>query len=553
MHARGLKTSLIINLLLVLAGAMLLIDLVMIFADRRGQLNERLTTAQTLLNGVQVLTVDRKTSPSLEADRLSRLLQAADATCLGDFDETGNLVASLGAGCRDADSRLRAEGLKAMGAGHLSAAVSGGLPGLFWPGVSSLIVAQPRFDRGENDGVLVVELSLASLARNLIGSQRLFLIYFLINLMFFVMLGFFRLYRAFIKPIDRLVITAEEFRDDGEFAFPPTAREGEFNRLSASLNRMLSRINRDRARLAETVASLEEANLGLRRAQQEVIRAEKMASVGRLSAGIAHEIGNPIGIIIGYLELLKRPNPDEEQRIDFIRRAEGEANRVNSIIRQLLDFSRTAPEHQAGPVSVQLVLGEVLELCRIQPLMSGITIELIAEAGRDRVRAGNDQLKQIFLNLLFNAADAINSLPSTGRPGRITIRTFNPEDTDMLRIEVLDNGPGFGADQSANVFDPFYTTKEPGKGTGLGLSICFTIIENLGGEISATDNPSGGALISLLLPLAGQNSESRRKETGDRRQGTGDRRQGSEDRRKEAVDRRRKTRGREPGVSAGKS
>jgi signal transduction histidine kinase len=503
MHARGLKTSLIINLLLVLAGAMLLIDLVMIFAARRGQLNERLITGQTLLSGVQALTGAGEGQPALDSSRLDDLLRNADSTCLEQFDLTGRLVASRGSACQEADSRLRTEGLKAMSSGRQAAAVSGGLPGFFWSGGSSLIVAHPSFERGEQNGALAVELSLASLSRNLVRSQRLFLVYFLVNLLLFIMLGFFRLYRTIIKPIDRLVNTAEEFRDDGEFVFPPTPRQGEINRLSTSLNRMLNRINRDRTRLAETVASLEEANLGLRRAQQEVIRAEKMASVGRLSAGIAHEIGNPIGIIIGYLELLKHPDLAEEQRIDFIRRAEGEAGRVSGIIRQLLDFSRIAPEHQAGPVSLHQVIGEVLELCRIQPLMNGITTELAAEAGCDLVRAGSDQLKQIFLNLLFNAADAINSLTSPGRSGRITIKTGNPEGSGTLRIEVIDNGPGFGADQLANVFDPFYTTKEPGKGTGLGLSICFTIVENLGGEIAAADNDSGGARITLILPLAG--------------------------------------------------
>jgi len=256
-----------------------------------------------------------------------------------------------------------------------------------------------------------------------------------------------------------------------------------------------------------------------------------MASVGRLSAGIAHEIGNPIGIIIGYLELLRQPGPAEEQRNDFIRRAEGEANRVNTIIRQLLDFSRTAPEHQAGPVSVHQVLDEVLELCRIQPMMNGITIDLVAEAGRDLVRSGLDQLKQIFLNLLLNGADAINSLPLPRCPGRITIKTGNPDGTETLRIEVVDNGPGFDAEQLANVFDPFYTTKEPGQGTGLGLSICFTIVENLGGEISAANHRGGGAEISILLPLAVQESESRGRDSGDRRRNRTDRRRNTGDRR----------------------
>ena len=536
MHARGLKTSLIINLLLVLAGAMLLIDLVMISAARRAQLNERLNTGRTLLSGVQALAGNGEVALGPTSSSLDELLRSADANCLEEYDAGGGLRASLGSDCPEEPSRLRVEGLKAMASGRQAAAVHGGFSGFLWSGAASLIVARPRFSRGENNGALVVELSLDSVARNLASSQRLFLIYFFVNLLLFVMLGFFRLHRAIVKPIERLAITAEGFRDDGEFAFPPAAREGEFNRLSASLNRMLSRINRDRTRLAETVASLEEANLGLRRAQQDVIRAEKMASVGRLSAGIAHEIGNPIGIIVGYLELLKQPGLAEEQRNDFIRRAEGEANRVSGIIRQLLDFARSAPEPQAGPVSVHLILGEVLELCRFQPLMSGISIELEAGAGQDLVRAGGDQLKQIFLNLLFNAADAINSRPPADCAGRITVKTGNPAGGEALLIEVIDNGPGFGADHLANVFDPFYTTKEPGQGTGLGLSICFTIVENLGGEISAADNLAGGAKIAVVLPLADKIPGAGSRKSGERRKGKADRRQGARDRRSKSGD-----------------
>jgi two-component system NtrC family sensor kinase len=436
------------------------------------------------------------------------------------LDVNGGLLASRGSGCREAHTRLRATGVDAIRTGRQMAAVSGGWPGLFWPGGSSLVIARPRQSMGENKGALAAELSLTSLFQDLVYSQRLFLVYSLINLLFFAMLGFFRLYRAIVKPIERLVNTAEEFRDEAEFSFPPAARASEFNRLSASLNRMLSRIHRDRARLSETVASLEQANLGLRKAQEDMVRAEKMASVGRLSAGIAHEIGNPIGIILGYLELLRKPGVAEEQHHDFIRRAEGEANRVHTIIRQLLDFSRPAPALHDGPVSVHEVLEEVLELCRIQPLMNTISLDLLAEAGRDLVRAPGDQLKQIFLNLILNAADAINSLPVPDSQGMITIKTGNPGDSETLSIEVSDNGPGFGAEHLAYVFDPFYTTKEPGKGTGLGLSICFTIAENLGGEISAADNPDGGARITLVLPLADRNLAGRRRaEDGSRKPG----------------------------------
>ncbi len=477
MYVRGLKTGLIANLLLVLTGAMLLIDLVMIGSSRRAQLSERLATAQTLLGAAQVLgRVEGDPAPVQLVD----LAREAEGGCLRYLDATGAIRASRGDRCRTEDPELRTASLQAFRSGHQSAVVTGGLAGLFRPEGDTLIVARPWFSGDRKIGVLTAELSLASLSRNLYDSQRIFLLYFLINLIVFVLLGFFRLYRTIVRPIDRLVTTAEEFRDDGEYVFPPAAREGEFNRLAGALNRMLTRINRDRTRVAQTVASLEEANRGLRRAQEEIIRAEKMASVGRLSAGIAHEIGNPIGIIIGYLDLLKQQGLSEDQRRDFLRRAEGEANRVNTIIRRLLDFARSAPEEPNLPIAVHTLLVEVRELFSVQPVMSGIELELDTGATEDRVVAAGDQLKQVFLNLLLNAADAINERPAGAEPGRIVIRTGNPERTladgrRVLLIEVADNGPGFASEQLANVFDPFYTTKEPGKGTGLGLAICFSI------------------------------------------------------------------------------
>lgn len=499
MYPRGLKSSLIINLLLVLSGSMLLIDLVMLSAARQGQLRERLKTGQTLLSAVAVMSA----GPGRQflSSGLAEMLVEADARCLKFFDHSGVSVLDQGIAC-DNDTFLTQAAMGAISSGLPAGSVSGEEVGFFWPGKSVLLVSRPLVLNNQSVGAIVAELSLTSLYQSLRNSQRAFFVYFLINLTLFVMLGFFRLYRSIVRPIDRLVATAAEFRDDDQFSFWPEERDSEFNRLSRSLNQMLSRIKRDRAKLEETVISLEEANRGLLRAQQDIIRAEKLASVGRLSAGIAHEIGNPMGIIAGYLELLKQPGVTSEQRCDFIRRAEGEAGRVNTIIRQLLDFARQPKEERQGEVAVHAVIEEVRELCMIQPLMAGVNISVEAGAENDRVVGSVDQLKQVFLNLVINATDAINSQPGQIMAGAVIIRTANTEVAGVpsLCVDFLDNGPGFTEGELDSIFDPFYTTKEPGKGTGLGLSICFTILESLGGSINAATRPDGGALVRLLLP-----------------------------------------------------
>lgn len=505
MFTRGLKSSLIVNLLLVLAGAMLLIDLVMLGAARQSQLRERLRTGQALLAAVGIIAGGQ--APSLSSLGLSDLLAEADADCLKKFDSSGNLVYDLGLTCVDA-SALKREALKALVAGQSLGAVGADGPGFFWPGQSVLVVCRP-LAASQGGGVIAAELSLASLYQSLRNSQRAFFVYFLINLTLFVTLGFLRLYRSIVKPIDGLIATAAEFSDNDKFVFQAEEQSSEFNRLSRSLNQMLNCIKRDRAKLEETVVSLEAANQGLRRAQKEIIRAEKLASVGRLSAGIAHEIGNPMGIIVGYLELLKAPGLDEMQRNDFIRRAEGEAGRVNIIIRQLLDFARPIRDEPEGEISVHAVIEEVREMCVIQPLLAGVGVVVELGAENDLVVGNGDQLKQVFLNLILNAADAINEISESPQDGVIVIRTANCLGADLagrevagLSIDVIDNGPGFAEAELAYIFDPFYTTKEPGKGTGLGLSICFTIVENLGGRINATINPEGGARLRIFIPQA---------------------------------------------------
>jgi signal transduction histidine kinase len=279
---------------------------------------------------------------------------------------------------------------------------------------------------------------------------------------------------------------------------------------------MLTRIAEDKKKLRSTVTSLEKANLDLKKAQSEIIRAEKLASIGRLSAGIAHEIGNPIGIVMGYLELLKQENADIDvkEKREYIRRTENEITRINTIIRQLLDLSRPSAEG-TDSISVHDVINDLTNVVRFQPLISNIDIQLDLGAENDRVFADSNQLRQVFLNLMLNAADAIDSYPSSDK-GRLIIRSSNAQEDSLtdsaveparrwLTIEVKDNGLGIDAEHLGNIFDPFFTTKDPGKGTGLGLSVCFMIVESIGGRITAISDQGLGTTMILYLPLVASN------------------------------------------------
>ena len=271
---------------------------------------------------------------------------------------------------------------------------------------------------------------------------------------------------------------------------------------------MLERISEDKHKLLSTVQSLEKANVDLKQAQKEIIRAEKLASVGRLSAGIAHEIGNPIGIVIGYLELLKQADLPEGERQEYIRRTEEEISRINTIIRQLLNLSRPSKEGH-GVIHLHEIIHDIANVIQFQPLMANIRIELSLDAENDEVFADSNQIRQVFLNLMLNAADAIAANQCAGK-GMVAVRTgietpaenTSGETQSILRIEVSDNGSGISRENLGNVFDPFFTTKETGKGTGLGLSVSFMILESFGGSIAAESREGKGTTMTIHLPLA---------------------------------------------------
>ena len=240
--------------------------------------------------------------------------------------------------------------------------------------------------------------------------------------------------------------------------------------MSTALNRMIRRIASDKRILQKNLSALAKANEDLKRAQQEIVNAEKLASVGRLSAGIAHEIGNPIAIIIGYLDLIRDPDSTDEEKADFIQRTEKEINRIHKIIRQLLDFSRPSGEFTRS-VLVHQSIEEIIEIVGIQPFMTDIELESGFQAFSDNVQADPDQLKQVFLNLLMNAADAIAESPRAD-DGKIHISTEidEAEDKDnFIRVVFQDNGSGISSDQINLIFDPFYTSKSPGKRHGAGI------------------------------------------------------------------------------------
>jgi PAS domain S-box-containing protein len=231
----------------------------------------------------------------------------------------------------------------------------------------------------------------------------------------------------------------------------------------------------------------------LRQAQEQLLQSEKMAAVGQLISGVAHELNNPLTAILGYSQLLKSDESFPAQNADYLDKLYKQAQRTHHIVQNLLSFARQH-KPQRAPVQLNHILEETLLLREYDMKLNNIVVHREFDPNMPPTRGDFHQLEQVFLNILNNAVDAIGDASS---PGEIWIRTAAAG--DCLRVEFTDNGPGVS--NPHRIFDPFYTTKPVGKGTGLGLSICYGIVKEHGGEIQVRNSPPRGATFTITLPL----------------------------------------------------
>ena len=263
----------------------------------------------------------------------------------------------------------------------------------------------------------------------------------------------------------------------------------EIAELAGSLNGMSAALAAYRDRTADQMARLEAANVELQDAQEALVRSEKLASVGRLAAGLAHELGNPLTAVRGYLEILGEDSPPGSKEI-FVR-AQVEAERMHALLRHLLDFARDE-RREVAEVDVASLLDEAARTVRHQAAFRNVQVEVDAPPGI-HVRGEAPKLHQVLVNLLLNAADAQAR----------TIRLSAAWTDAGAEIRCTDDGAGIAPEHLARLFEPFFTTRPPGMGTGLGLAIAHRVLEQHGGAIDVVSASGAGATFVLRLPLAG--------------------------------------------------
>ena len=506
MRARGLKTKIAVNITVFLLIGTLSIDVVTMLTAHRNLVRNELAKGKALAAILREhIAFEDAGFPERLRSGVQTALTEAGVDCFFLLTQSAQ---HLGFGSRRCtqDDDVVFQTQKALSNSEEVVHISGSRFGLLLNQSDRIIISSP-VGSGDEAAAFSIQIPLEPAYRSLRQTHHFLLLYAVMNTAVLSFLGIYRVIKMYLQPLGRLAQRAEDYKEDDELLFSVRKEDNELLRLSSALNTLMRRLAEERSKLRATVRSLETANLEIQRAQEEMVRAEKLASVGRLSAGIAHEIGNPLGIVTGYIALLKQTGTTEEERLEYLKRAESEVERINVIIRQLLEISRPSPGGSRW-VSVNRVLADLHQMLDLQPFMSRVRVDVDLAAADDAVKVDPDRLRQVFLNLAINAADAIIARhPVSG--GRLSITTAeeaggkaeNGPDVRWMLVRFRDNGPGIPHEVIPFIFDPFYTTKEPGKGTGLGLSVSFMIIQGYGGMIEAESTVGEGTTMTVRLPI----------------------------------------------------
>jgi two-component system NtrC family sensor kinase len=292
-------------------------------------------------------------------------------------------------------------------------------------------------------------------------------------------------------------------RELGAGRLPPPLPDGgsdEVAQVSRTFNRVAAELSESRARLErwneELQAKVEERTRELEAAQAQLVEAQKLAAIGQLGAGVAHEINNPLTVILGQAQLLLERKAAGDVEVPALRKIEELARRSREITLNLLRFSQQRAEPAFAPVDLNRVVHDTLTLFGSQFSEAGVAIELSLDPELPLVRGDTGHLQQVLLNLLSNARTACLGLQSA----RISLRTSAPD--GEVRLEVKDTGKGIPPENRPRIFEPFFTTKEIWSNVGLGLSVSYRIVAEHGGQILVDSEPGKGSTFTVTLPRA---------------------------------------------------
>jgi hypothetical protein len=400
-----------------------------------------------------------------------------------------------------------------------------------------LILYSPLWVQGKIVGGIQMESPIGDVMVHLLESQRMILISIILDAIVLIIFGSFLLSRVLVKPLKDLLRLTQKI-SEGDFSQKiEVTSTNEIGQLISSFNRMIDRLKENQESLENHLKSLEMANKKLKQAQEELIRTEKLASIGRFAAGVAHEVGNPLGAILGYTSILEKEGIDREESKDYLKRIEKEIERINRIVRELLDFSRPS-KFEVREIEINKVIENTISLLSYQKNFKNIETQLKLQPDLTMIKGDESQLSQVFINIILNAIDAMPNggslkigteeywvedvFPSRIQRPHAPRRKGDPVESDyfhlrqpdplstlftkfskgdrLVKIQITDTGVGIKKEDLERIFDPFFTTKAPDKGTGLGLSISLRIVESMGGEIKVESEVEKGTTFEVYFP-----------------------------------------------------
>jgi len=319
--------------------------------------------------------------------------------------------------------------------------------------------------------------------------RKLLIMYIVLGSVLILSLGIFILRRRIVSPIHALISHTHKIAGGNltERLTPSGGRE--LIELAESFNIMADGLDTKQRELSQKIDELERMNKELMQARNELMQAEKLALIGRMASGIAHELGNPISAVSVNIELLEKRSKDNKE-LEIVSRIKNDIERMDKIIRELLDFARPK-KITLQKINLKKSIDEAIETVKSQRGFEKIMTELKAPSDFIEIMADINQLKQVWINLLLNSRDAMPD------GGKITISI--KKDPSNILVEFSDTGRGIDKEYIDKIFEPFFTTKEPGKGTGLGLTVVQRIIKSINGKINVESEPDKGTKFTITF------------------------------------------------------
>lgn len=472
----GLYTEIILTMALVVGAALLFGGLLLLRLTETELLKLKVQSSRAMLEFVsrsvsatkgdspeppnfdKISTMIGDIGPTVESwqlyDRYANLLYSYPPRKKGSFSEVKSLVNEVLVFSRSVH-RLNYEQ-------HLMPIVS--------TGEGYITVAVPFMGSGSGSGVLLARFTVDDVGKQVIKARNLVLLYVFLYGSVLVAFGVVALARNVIKPVRQLNAATSQVAAGDLTTNVPVAGPGEIADLANSFNAMTR---------------------ALQRGREDLIQSERMASVGHLSAGMAHEIGNPLGAVLGYLELLKSELEPGRSR-EMVEHSLTEIMRIDRLVKELLDYAAPT-EESLGVVDPADVLREAVEILSHQAVFETIEFDVDCPDKLGLVRIDSYKFMQVLVNLMVNAKDCLE--------GSHVIHVSASRQGQFAEIAVRDEGCGIPEDVLPHIFDPFFTSKPKGKGRGLGLTICHRIISEAHGKIVARSRQESGTTFTIILPI----------------------------------------------------